>query len=65
MKNKGLIIRVLLTFALTFLTTVVVTLFWNLLIEKSGAIVDWKTSFLFAIIIGLVIPIVKSTDGTK
>jgi len=65
MKNKGLILSVLLTFAITFVTTSVVTLLWNLLIEKSGTIVDWKTSFLFAIIIGLVIPIVKSTDSTK
>ncbi len=65
MRNKGLIISILLTFALTFITTVVVTLLWNLLIEKSGAVVDWKTSFLFAIIIGLVIPIVRSRDSTK
>ena len=65
MKTKGLLLSVLLTFVLTFITTVIVTMLWNLLIEKTGAIVDWKTSFVFAITIGLVIPIVRSTDKTK
>lgn len=65
MKNKRLILSILLTFAITFVTTSLVTLLWDLLIEKSGAVVDWKTSFLFAIIMGLVIPIVKSTESSK
>jgi hypothetical protein len=47
----------LITFALTLVVTIVVTLLWNLIIDKSGANVDWKTSFMLAIIIGIVIPL--------
>jgi hypothetical protein len=65
MKTKEFMLSVLLTVVLAFITTVLVTMLWNLLIEKTGAIVDWKTSFLFAIILGLVIPIVRSTPNTK
>jgi hypothetical protein len=65
MKTKEFMLSVLLTVVLAFITTVLVTLLWNLLIEKTGAIVDWKTSFLFAIILGLVIPIVRNTSKTK
>jgi len=62
MKAKGIILNVLLTFVITFIAAIIVTLLWNLFIEKNGAIVDWKTSFTLAIIIGLVIPIVQSKD---
>ena len=65
MITKEFMLSVLLTVVLAFITTVLVTLLWNLLIEKTGAIVDWKTSFLFAIILGLVIPIVRNTPKTK
>lgn len=65
MKIKGLLFDILLTFVLTLVATGIVTLLWNLLIEKTGAIVDWKTSFIFAIIIGLVIPISRHSDKTK
>lgn len=65
MKTKEFMLSVLFTFVLAFIATVLVTLLWNLLIEKMGAIVDWKTSFLFAIILGLVIPIVRSTPKPK
>jgi len=65
MKTKGLLLSVILTFVLTFITTVIVTMLWNLFIEKTGAIVDWKTSFVFAITIGLVIPITRHTGKTE
>jgi hypothetical protein len=38
-------------------TSSVFTLLWNLIIEKKGAIIDWKTSFLLAVIIGIVVPV--------
>jgi len=62
MKAKGIILNVLLTFVITFIAAIIVTLLWNLFIEKNGAIVDWKTSFTLAIIIGLVIPIVQKKN---
>ena len=60
MKDKKFILTVLLTFVLTFLTAVIVTLFWNLFIDKKGAIVDWETSVVLAIIIGIVSPIIQN-----
>jgi hypothetical protein len=62
MKPQNLIIQILVTFIITLVTAIVVTLFWNLLIEKTGAIVDWKISFLFAIIFGITIPLVKAKN---
>ncbi len=59
MKSQNLIIQILLTFAITLITAVIVTLLWNFLIEKAGALIDWKTSFIMAIIIGITLPITR------
>lgn len=59
MNNQNLIIQILLTFAITLITAIVVTLLWNLLIDKTGMEVDWKTSFVLAIIIGITIPVTR------
>jgi len=58
MKIK-LITQILITFAITLVTAGIVTLLWNLLIEKAGAVIDWKTSFIMAIIIGIAVPLAK------
>jgi hypothetical protein len=65
MKPKGIILQVILTFAITLAIAAIVTLLWNLIIEKNGAVVDWKTSFMLAIIMGTVIPILRSMDKTN
>lgn len=57
MKIKRILLNVILTFAITLIISALVTLLWNLLIEKTGAVVDWETSFRLAIIIGIVLPI--------
>jgi len=59
MKTKKIVFQILITFVLALFTAIFVTLFWNLLIENKGAIIDWKTSFMLAIIIGTTIPIVR------
>jgi len=61
MKIK-LITQILITFAITLVTAGIVTLLWNLLIEKAGSIIDWKTSFIMAIIIGIAVPIARIKD---
>jgi len=65
LKTRELVLCILLTSFVTLIVSGIITLLWNLLIEKSGAIVDWKTSFVFAIILGLVIPIVQRADKEK
>lgn len=57
-----LITNILLTFAITLVTGGIVTLLWNLIIEKAGAVIDWKTSFVMAIIIGIVIPLSRTKE---
>lgn len=57
MKTKSIFLRVIITFFLALVTSSVFTLLWNLIIEKTGAIIDWKTSFMLAIIIGIVVPV--------
>jgi uncharacterized membrane protein YphA (DoxX/SURF4 family) len=44
-------------FAITLLVTCLVTFLWNLFFHGAGKI-DWETSFLFAILFGITIPIV-------
>ena len=63
MKTQNLFVQMLLTFAITLVTVAIVTLLWNLLIEKAGAAIDWKTSFLFAIVMGIALPVVKKQNG--
>jgi len=46
----------LITFTLTLVVTGIVTLLWNLIIDNSGANIDWKTSFIMAIILSIVLP---------
>ncbi len=62
MKTKKLITQILLTFAITLVTAGIVTLLWNLVIDKAGIVIDWKTSFVLAIIIGIVIPLSRTKD---
>lgn len=57
MKTKSLLNSMLITFAITLVVAIVVTLLWNLLIDKSGANIDWKTSVIMAIIMGIVLPL--------
>ena len=58
--------RSLVDFAIVFVTTlavtVVVTFLWNFLVH-ANAIVDWETSFRFAIILGIVLPFVKAREN--
>ncbi len=58
MKNSGWFIEFLVTFIITLITAVVVTLVWNLL-AHGAANVDWATSFRLAVILGVVMPVVN------
>lgn len=57
MKVKPIFRDMILTFFIILVVSSVVTLLWNLMIEKTGAVIDWKTSFRLAIIIGIVVPV--------
>ncbi len=46
-------------FVITLVVTLVVSFLWNLLLHK-GATVDWETAVRFAIVLGIILPIVNS-----
>jgi dolichyl-phosphate-mannose--protein O-mannosyl transferase len=59
MKTENRIIQALLIFSITLIVGVIVSLLWNILIDKSGAIIDWKTSFMFAIMFAVIFPVAR------
>ena len=46
-------------FAISLLVTIGVTFVWNLVFHQIAA-VDWETSFRFAILLGIILPITGS-----
>ncbi|MBN2244951.1 MAG: hypothetical protein JW755_03810 [Candidatus Aminicenantes bacterium] len=56
MHRQGWIMEFLVIFFITLVVAVIVTLLWNL-IAHGNAIIDWASSFRFAIIFGIVLPL--------
>ncbi|HHJ52551.1 MAG TPA: hypothetical protein ENJ89_05110 [Caldithrix abyssi] len=50
-----------LTFLVTLVTALVVTFLWNFFVHNAGR-VDWETSFILAIIYGVVFPLSRSLE---
>jgi len=44
-------------FSIALIVTIGVTFIWNFIFHKEAK-VDWETSFLFAIIFGIILPII-------
>lgn len=61
MNIKKLLIDFLFTFILVLVVSAVVTFLYSLIVHGEGA-VGWETSFRFAIILGIALPIVKSRE---
>lgn len=60
---KQVILNAVLTFCVSFIVTAIVTLLWNLFVDKTGFAVDWRTAFQFAIVMGIVLPVVRLKTG--
>ena len=56
MKIKKFLIHFVTTFAVTLVVAAIVTYLWNLGVHGQSA-VDWETSFRFAIILGIALPV--------
>jgi hypothetical protein len=54
----------ILVFAITLMVSIVVTFLWSLVFH-GVAIIDWETSFRFAIILGIILTIIDSRKGIK
>jgi hypothetical protein len=59
---RRFIIDVVSTFAVALAASAVVTFLWNLVFSGSPS-VDWETSFRFAIILGVVLPLSQAVVG--
>jgi hypothetical protein len=64
MDFKKFIFRFITYFAITLLVCIGVTLLWSLVFH-GVAIIDWETSFRFAILFGIILPIVDSRKRMK
>jgi len=53
MNIKKLLVDFVSVFAVSLIVSVIVTLLWNLIVHRAGAI-DWETSFRFAILFGII-----------
>lgn len=51
-------------FVVVLVTTAIVTFLWNF-IGHGVSIVDWETSFRFAIVFGIILTWVKSRDAKE
>ena len=58
MRFKRFLIDFARVFAVTFVVTAIVTYLWNLIAHGQSA-VDWETSFRFAIILGIALPVAR------
>jgi hypothetical protein len=61
MDIKNLAVEFVTVFAVTLVTTAIVTFLWNV-IGHGASIIDWETSFRFAIIFGIILTWVKSRE---
>ena len=61
MNIKKLLVEFVTVFAVTLVTTVIVTFLWNLIGHGESAI-DWESSFRFAVIFGVILTWVKSQE---
>ena len=61
MNIKRLLADFAITFVINLVVVVAVTFLWNLIIHRAGT-VDWETAFQFAIILGIVLPLVRAQE---
>jgi len=61
MNSKKLVIEFGTVFAVTLVTAALVTFLWNIVGHGTG-IIDWETSFRFAVIFGIILTWAKSRE---
>lgn len=58
MSIKGLLADFVIAFGVTLVVSVIVTLLWNTVVQRSTTI-DWESSFRFAIVLGIILPLIE------
>jgi hypothetical protein len=64
MNIKKLVVEFGTVFAVTLVTTAIVTFLWNI-IGHGESTIDWETSFRLAIIFGIILTWVKSRQNKE
>lgn len=64
MNIRELLIDFVTTFVLGLVVTAIVTFLWSLIFHGAG-IVDWETSFRFAIIFGILFPWMRARESKQ
>jgi len=64
MQKMGWILEFLVIFFVTLAAAIIVSLLWNL-IAHGNAIIDWASSFRFALIFGIVLPLANRVGRKK
>ena len=64
MDFKKIISAFIPVFAIALLVCIVITFLWSLVFH-GVAIIDWETSFRFAILFGIILPIIDSRKRMK
>jgi hypothetical protein len=59
MNLKKIVIEFITIFSISLVVSIGVTFLWNLVIH-GAAMIDWETSFRFAILFGIIFPIINS-----
>ncbi len=61
MNIRTLVVEFITVFAVALVTTAIVTLLWNMIGHGAG-VIDWETSFRFAIVFGIILTWAKSRE---
>lgn len=64
MNITKLAIEFVTVFVVALVTTAIVTFLWNL-IGHGASVIDWETSFRFAIVLGIILTWAKSRDAKE
>lgn len=62
MSFRRWVVDVVIVFSVTLVTSMVVSVLWNVVAHRPTAI-DWETAFRFAIVLGIIVPLIQSRRG--
>ena len=58
-KIKRFLLHFVIVFAITFVVNAIIVYLWNLIRHGEGAF-NWETTFFFAIVLGIVFPLLET-----
>jgi hypothetical protein len=59
MKVKNFIAAFLITFGVSLIVNVLISVFWNYFVKGNGLVIDWETGFRISLVLAIVIPVTR------